>query len=253
MDFVGYMNIDGYDPEKDRSKAYKLLTGGSYVISPPIPPPPTKPLPQWLWQEMLPPSPRTVEYALSRGITEEQIVKHKIGTPPNYMRNEPWELKFPNHWMSIPLFHGTELIGIKLRNITSGGPRYIQIPGSRKGLYGWNDVYLTTEPVLLVKGEIAKLVMERFGFLAASLTGGEGSLVNHILIEALSLAKVTVVGDNDENPKTFEKMSQAMRDKAALLDGVLKFPDKPHKGIDDWVLADPTAVEKIQGWIDESN
>jgi hypothetical protein len=27
------------------------------------------------------------------------------------------------------------------------------------------------------------------------------------------------------------------------------FPPEVHKGIDDWIIADPTAIETIKGWI----
>jgi hypothetical protein len=253
IDFAGYMWVPGY--KKGDKKLYlqaaEVLTGGAFKISPPTPPRPIPMLPQWLWQDMLPPTNGVIEYALSRGLRIEEIVKFRIGAPNSAMRKEPYSIRNPKDWMAIPTFHKDELIGIKLRNITKSGIRYMAVPGSRKGLFNYNAVYLNTGPILLLKGEIAVMAADRFGFTACAPTGGEGSDITGIQT-ALALSKVIVVGDNDENPKTREKMTQYAENRAALFNGVLRFPPEEWKDIDLWLLREPEKAQRAIGkWIEE--
>jgi hypothetical protein len=234
VDFVGYMQIAGYNSSNMsmRMRAAELLNG--FTANPPQPPKP-KPssLPQWLWKEMLPPTTRIINYALGRGILREQINGFKIGTPRS-------GLSQPETWMAMPTFHNEELMGIKLRN-TGSGIRYMSYPGSRKGLWGYNDVYMNPSPVLVMKGEIAAMIARRFGFLSCAPTGGEGSHVDDVRL-ALSLSANVVIGDNGA-----EVEAEA---RAVALNANLKFPPKAYTGWDDWAL-DKTeeAIKETQKWI----
>jgi hypothetical protein len=194
-----------------------------------------------------------MEYAISRGLTEDLVGAFKIGTPPRYMADPPYELWDPFQWMAIPYFHHGELMGIKLRNVTSRGPRYMSLSGSRKGLWGYDDVYLAEYPVLLMKGEIAAMVARRYGFLSCAPTGGEGSYVNNIRM-ALAFAKTIVVGDNDRDPNVREKMTTFLKRRAALLNGTIVYPPKKHKDWDEWVLDSPlSAIAETLRWIENGS
>lgn len=245
IDFAGYMWVAGYKrgDRKMRFKAAEVLTNGGFRVSPPKAPKPTPILPQWLWRDMLPPTNETINYALSRGLSMKEIEKFRIGTPKDNVYS-------PKSWMAIPTFHKEELIGIKLRNITDSGIRYMAIPGSRKGLFNYNSVWMNDGPVFLVKGEIAAMVVERAGFTACAPTGGEGSYIGGIQT-ALALAKVIVIGDNDENPDTREKMNAYAENRAALFGGTLRFPPPEFKDIDKWILNDPKAIEILEQWRNE--
>lgn len=254
IDFIGYMQIPGYDRTDKRHyrEAAELLTRGAYQVSPPTPPPPTPTLPNWLWQDMLPPAQATIEYALSRGITEEQIVRFRIGTPPMNMAREPYNIYNPKMWMAIPTFHGETLMGIKLRNITKTGIRFMSVLGSTKGLFNYNAINGTTQPVLILNGEIASIVADRFGFLAGALTGGEASKLDQVR-NALILARNIVVGDNDPDPAVRLKMQYYAAEKAAALNALLKFPPESYKDWDKWALGDTDgAVTITKMWMEEA-
>lgn len=253
IDLIGYMEIPGYkrfSPKLYRQAA-EILTG-NFSINPPVVPPPTPLLPNWLWEDTQPPSNRAIEYALSRGITQEQIAHHRLGTPPPWWSDEPYNLYKPDSWLTIPTFHGEELMGIKMRNLDPNSKiRYMSVAGSRKGLFNWNAVYMKEEPVLVVKGEIAAMVAEAHGFLACAPTSGESGMVNDIRT-ALLLANVIVVGDNDANPETRIKMQYAAEKRAAVLGGIVKFPPEQYKDIDEWLLAEKdNAVRVIRSWEEE--
>ena len=151
-------------------------------------------------------------------------------------------------------------MGIKIRNIeatkTNGLQRYWGIVGSHLGLYGYNDVYQRSGVVLVVKGEKAKLVVEAKGFLSCAISMGESGSGEHngeikVITKALDRAEIIVVGDNDVNPKTDEKMKTAAHKRAVLLGARLHFPPPPY-GIDDWLLSDPEAINNIRRWISDA-
>jgi hypothetical protein len=235
IDFAGYVNISDYNPSDigNRIRASEFLTG--FKSTPPTPPKPTPTLPQWTWEEMLPPSQETIDYAISRGILKEHIETFRIGTPRK-------GLSVPEYWMAIPTFHKEELMGIKLRNM-KGGLRYMSYPGSRKGLWGYNDIYMTDKPVLVMKGEIAAMVARRFGFLSCAPTGGEGCHVDDLRL-ALSLSANIVIGDNGAE-------TEAER-RAIALNTDMRLPPKEYVGWDDWALENTEeAIQTTQEWIKE--
>jgi hypothetical protein len=200
---------------------------------------------------MLPPSQQTIEYALSRGLTIAQIVKFRIGTPPTAMKKEPYNLWHPEIWMAIPTFHHEELRGIKLRNTTGNGLRYLAVAGSRKGLFNHDAVFLTSEPVLVVKGEIAAMVAERFGFLACAPTAGEGAYIKEVHV-ALSQCRPIVVGDNDPDTWVAEQTRLFAERRAAWLSAELRFPPLPYRDIDEYLLKDTEkAIAEVRRWISD--
>ena len=247
LDLIGFMYIPGY--ERFNGKMYyqaaSILTNGQYRISRVVAPPPIPLLNPYIWQDTLPPTQRVIDYAFTRGITMTEIIKFKIGALREWATKIPFEISDPEKWMTIPTFHMSDLIGIKLRNTDHWGLRYMALKGSRKGLFNYNAVYLTDQPVLLVKGEIAAIVADRFGFLACAPTGGEGSNVKETRT-ALALAKIIVVGDNDEVGIT------AANNRAMLFNGLIKFPPLLFKDIDQYLLEDPTSVAQVNQWIEEA-
>jgi hypothetical protein len=154
IDFVGFMRIPGYR-RYDRQMyhaAAEILTGGGFQVCPVVRELPAPRLPPQIWQETLPPTRRVIEYALRRGLTQAQIDTFKIGALREWARGEPYLIKDPARWMTIPTFHAGTLMGIKLRNVTGEGLRYMALKGSRKGLFNFDAVHRITRPVLLLKG-----------------------------------------------------------------------------------------------------
>lgn len=255
IDLAGYLWVPGYRPEgKLRVKAAEVLTGQSLTVKRAVPPPPEPMLPAFAYQWFLPISDNVRAYARSRGIPDELIDRYYLGSATNVKGGEI-DRNGEHRLLSIPCFHHDQLVGIKFR-VMNGNLRYFSFPGSRKGLFGFDDVYLTDRPVLVVKGEIAAMVCTSFGYLACAPTGGEASMINGsaaIIQEALALAKVIVVGENDANPDTRRKMTAAAELRAASLAGVVRFPAEQYKGVDDFLLADSANAKiMIDSWIAEA-
>lgn len=251
IDLIGYMYMPNYDREdvKQYLKAAEILSGGDFKVSTPELPPKIPTLPQWIWKDMIPPSEETVNYAKSRGLLQEQIDKFRIGTPTPDMKDR-YGIWYPQKWMSIPTFHGDELMGVKLRNMRGEDFRYMSIVGSRRGLFNYNNVYMTTDPVLILNGEMAVMVADRFGLLACAMTSGEMGSFKEFR-NALALSKNIVVGDNDEHLSSAdrERIMLSTQKKATLLAADLVYPPKQYKGWDDWVLDDDNAMEEVKKWI----
>jgi hypothetical protein len=232
IDFVGYMKISGYNKLHPLRRDAAELLGGEVKFSPPKPPPPPKPMATYLWRNYLPMSERVRVYCLERGILKEQIEQFKLGGKQD--------------WLSIPTFHGEKLMGIKLRNITEKGLRYTSVKGSKKGLWGYNDVVNQDKTVYVVKGEIAAIVMRRFGFLSCAPTAGEGANVNR---EPLAFANIIVIGDNDKDEDISKATRAQAEERSKELRGKLVFPPSKYKDVDEWILDDPDgAIEQIKLW-----
>ena len=189
-------------------------------------------------------------YILGRGILERQIYEFNLGSLRPWVE-EDYGFKNPKKWMAIPTYHGETLMGVKLRNI-GRGLRYMSFPGSKKGLWGFNDVNMTDKTVFIVKGEIAAIVMRRFGFLSCAPTGGESGRIDEIR-NALVLSKNIVIGDNDRNKKTRAEMRKHAENRALLLNADLKFPPEQYKDVDEWLLEDPCAKDIIEKWRNNEN
>ena len=153
--------------------------------------------------------------------------------------------------MAMPTFHYAELRGIKLRNTTGNSLRYLAVAGSRKGLFNHDAVFLASEPVLVVKGEIAAMVAERFGFLACAPTAGEGACIKELHV-ALSQCEPIVVGDNDADTRVAEQTRLFAERRAAWLGADLRFPPFPYGDIDEYLLKDTeAAIVVVRGWISD--
>jgi len=227
IDLVGYKEIPGYDKVGDHRREAAERLNGNLNFTPPKPPKPQKTLSNYLWHDYLPISPEAHRYALSRGISDEQIEEFRLGSSEN--------------WLSIPTFHGPNLMGIKLRNIKNG-LRYMSVKGSKKGLWGYNDVRTAEGVVFVCKGEIAAIVMRRYGFMSCAPTSGESAKVDR---EPLVYADVIVVGDNDP-PEIARETKRQAEERANNLKGKLFFPPSEFKDIDEWLLLDSSAADKLR-------
>jgi hypothetical protein len=224
VDLVGFLRVAGYD-KKDPDKISQALAflGDRYQIQIPTP----EPEPRLAGNEhirFLPPGPEVIAYAASRGLTEETLKKFKVG---QY-----------EHFMTMPCFEDNVLKGIKMRNIHPDCPkekRFWQLEGSRLGLYNFDGIYLESDPVFIVKGEIPCMLMTQIGFpFTCAPTGGEGSGRKEIQrwTEALVFSNKVVIGDNDGPGK-------ALALKRGLLFGCdVQFPPPKYKDLDEWILAD---------------
>lgn len=233
VDLVGYMRIPGYDPYslKMRTQALALLDERYDPVIVRIEKPVV--LTGCEWVDYLPPSKATLEYAQTRGLDYNTLLKFRVGTK--------------DHYMTMPCFHEGQLMGIKLRNIDSADHkrRFYQLKGSRQGLFNFDAVNLTRETVLIVKGEIPCMLLDQLGFLACAPTGGEGAWhESEQWRTALALAKKVVVGDNDLTGKEKGEL------RAALLNAELVFPDPQYKDIDEMILAEPErALQVLRSWL----
>jgi hypothetical protein len=245
VDLIGFMQIPGYRPKDGEhvKQAITLLSGGT-PINPPRPETTKAPvLANSLYKRYLPAGEQVVEYAKSRGLQPETLEKFAIGQNVTSA-----------NWMTMPTLHGNRLMGIKMRNLNARTKkdRFISVPGSITGLFGYNFIADTTQPVAIVKGEIPVMVLSQVGILSGAPTGGEGSYYNHEeLLRSLAFArKRIVIGDNDKDPEVREKMKLAAQRRGNIFRADVFFPPDPFCGIDDWVLAKPEeAVPVIRAWL----
>lgn len=260
IDLIGYMNIPDYNPLSlpMKKQAASILTGGSFEVSHPLAPPPPPPLSQWLAQEFLPIHPECRKYLIDRGVQDWQIEKYMLGSAQS-LNEEGIPTKGRDHLISFPVFHQGKLMGIKLRKTKADKQyRYFCVPGSQPGLYFYDEVFLTSEINFVVKGEIAALVLQAFlkqnnlKAVQSAPTHGEQGFVDNFR-SVLSFAKNVIIGDNDPNPKTRLDMQVAAQKRAAVLGGLLRFPDEGYKDIDDQILRDPQrSLSMLQRWITEA-
>lgn len=247
IDLAGWLFMgNSYDPRDGEKvkQALAILSGGTQ-INPPKPETTKNPtLPNGLYKKYLPAGEEVLKYAASRFLTPETLKRfhfgqHSAGT---------------GIWMTMPTLHGQQLRGVKMRNLNAASKkdRYRNEPGSIDGLFNYNEVNGTTNPVVIVKGEIAAAVLCQNGILACAPTGGEGSYYKHEeLLRALAFSrKRVVVGDNDIRPDVREKMAQAAIRRKEIFRADLHFPPDPYVGIDDFLIAEPeVAIPMIQAWL----
>ena len=236
IDLVGYLNISGYNdknPEHVR-RAVSLLTQNVPIrIAAPQYQDETY-LPNNAWRKY-PIGAKALEYAAKRGLTAETAQKFRLGQKEQDA-------------LMIPIFCDDLLYAIKFRRISGKGMRYWSARGSKKALFNVDRVKWKQEPVLILKGEIAVMLLDQLGFNACCLTGGEGAKVEgwkHYLAFA---TRRVLVGDNDRNPETRRKMQAIAAKRAEQWDAELRFPPKEFKDIDDWILKDSSAVDVIHSW-----
>jgi hypothetical protein len=243
IDLAGFLHIPGYDKKKGEhvQRALALLTGGTQINPPKPETTKAATLPNGLYRRYLPAGDAVANYAATRGLTRETLDKFSIGQD--------------GHWMTMPAIHGEQLRGIKKRNTRPNADkrdRFMQVAGSIDGLFGYNFVDGTRQPVAIVKGEIPVMLLSQFGILAAAPTGGEGSYYKHeeLVYPLAFAARRIVIGDNDQDPEVKEKMQLAAKRRAEIFRAGVFFPPDPYTGIDDFVLAKPAvAIPLIKSWL----
>jgi hypothetical protein len=239
------MKIPGYDPrdKNDVKEAASLLTGSLKIDPPEVATTKVPELNNNAWRKYIPIQDNAVEYLRSREIGRAAIEYFRIGS----LRT------ISTTWVTMPTFHDERLRGIKLRNITAKQrhERFSSIPGGVEGLFNFNVVNETTEPVLIVKAELSVINLWQYNILSCAPTGGEGSYVHHQSL-AGSLAfsrKRIVVGDNDPDVKVSEKTKGQAKKRAEIFNAKLMFPPERYKDLDDWIKADKQAIPQIREWL----
>lgn len=242
IDLVGYLHVPGYEhdePQKVKT-AINLLTGGGYSVQPVLPPPPEPTaLYQGTWKAYLPPGEAALRYMATRHISDVGA-HHYLGQLDEAHAR----------YLTIPCFHDGVLQGIKLRLIEGQGTRYKSIKGSRGGLFNHDWVREAAGTVFVVKGEIAAMVMESFGYSACAPTTGENGDVSPFITALVKASRIVVVGDNDAHVNSQVRMSTQRR--AAVLGAELIYPPECFKDVDEWLLAEPvTAREALNKYVEE--
>lgn len=231
IDLAGYLWVRDYDGSGAKSiqdAVRALETRGSIYI----PTSETKPtnIHPMKWAEYLPIGNAAKEYARSRGLNNETIEKFRLGQDLPYL--------------TIPSFVDGRLMGIKKRNITSNGLRFISDDGSRQSLFNQDKIEYK-DLIFLVKGEIPAMLMDQMGYSTCAPTGGEGGWDNS-WNTFFSVARTVVIGDNDEVGIKF------FGQRAIDLNAKLVFPPSHYKDLDEWILAKPEAsIRAIERWAND--
>ncbi len=246
VDLAGHLYVDGYNDKdpRDIEEAIKYL-GANAPIREPRAALPKAGLAPNKWREYYPAGPEVVAYAATRGLHTNTLKHFRVG---QY-----------KHFMAIPIFEQEVLKGIKFRNTwpkeklqgeaTFDSLRFWAEKGSSKALFNYDGVAHTTQPLLVLKGEIPVMLMHQFGILACAITGGESAFIEPWLPLFAYSRRIVVVGDNDEDPETRAKMVAKAEHRAQALRADLKFPPEGVKDIDEWVLKDRAAIGVIRSWI----
>lgn len=233
IDLIGYLNIPGYDHENPEhiKTAINILTDGRYSIQPAVPPPPEPAgIYQGEWKNYYPPQKEVIEYMEKRGISD--IGKdHWLG-----------QLDEPNAiYLTIPTFHNDVLMGIKLRLVSGHGARYKSIKGSKGGLFNYDGIKHVTGTVFIVKGEIAAMVMESYGYYACAPTNGESGDITPFISVFGNSSRRVVIGDNDSPPRP--QIIKSTQRRAKLLSADLIYPPEQYKDIDEWLMNKPDEAQ----------
>jgi len=230
VDLIGYMNMIDYNPydHTKKRRALEILEGKQTVEMPVIAPKQANLMPD-IWQKFLPPGEEAVAYAHKRGLNDATIQKFKLGQKDNFL--------------TMPCFEEYNLVGLKMRNLTSDGTRFLQTKGSRQGLFNMDSIQYKAGPVFLTKGEIPCMLLDQLGFAVCAPTGGEGGW-RESWRTALALAtSIIVIGDNDSVGREMGKR------RAQTLDAKLVFPPEQYKDWDEFYLADPDeCIRLTKSW-----
>jgi len=243
IDFYGYMNIPMYDCKswKNRVSAAKSMSNISpspISVSSPV----TRIIDQNIYKTYIPIHRSAKSYIEGRGVANWQVSVYNIGGN--------------SRSISIPSFVNGQLLGVKLRSISrSSNLRYWSVKGSKCSLFGY-DKARKKPKVVITKGEIAAMVVERYmiefsiyDIGVCSPTGGESSWKDE-WVHMLSGKQCIYIGDNDHNPCTrFDMVSAAVR-RANKLGAKLVFPPNEYKDVDEWVVSSPYhSIRTIQSWL----
>ena len=244
IDLVGRLQINGYDRTNwdQRRRAAEILDG-NYIAAPVEAPPPIPELPNWLVDHMLPPSPKTILYALSRGITRDQIDEFKIGTPKPWMKEPPYNIFCPSNWMAIPTFSINDeggLVAIKLRSIVPNTQfRFMSVKGSQKGLWGAMRVLWHDCPILLLKSEIPAIIARRVYSYTCAPTGEGNKIAEFAHIFSFS-RKTVIVADNDEAGK-----AAALAKSKIIKNSIVVYPPEDYKDFDQAYRENPKEMKDL--------
>jgi DNA primase len=165
-------------------------------------------------------SERALQYLKKRGLTEETILRARLG----YIPGHPWEwLRLGNLTVpcgiSIPWFVGQELWAVKVRR-AAGLPKYTQIAsGSAQGLYNAANLE-GYETVLFVEGEFDALLAEQEcgGLVGIATLGSAGGALNsHWLPLLLQCKTILVAYDADEAGMKGAARLQALTKRARVI------------------------------------
>lgn len=237
LDLVGFMEIPGYDP---KSSAH-VLQAASRLQGSPISPPKQErkkaSLEPGLWRRYLPPGRKIIEYGYSRGLTPQTLEKFKVGEKAGAM--------------AIPVFENGQLKAIKFRSTRKNARvRYWSEEGSVNALFNHDEVALTDRPVAVLKGEIPVMLFDQLGILACAPTTGEErsdmSEWKHLF--AFSEKKI-VITDNDRDPVIRARIVAKAAKRAEQIGAELRFPPEQYKDIDEYILAEPNAIQTIRDWL----
>jgi DNA primase len=170
-----------------------------------------------LWS---PENERALRYLKQRGLTEETILRARLG----YVPGRPWEwlrigkLTVPCG-ITIPWFVGQELWAVKVRR-AAGMPKYTQIAGGgAHGLYNAANLE-GHENVLFVEGEFDALLAEQecAGLVGVATLGSAASTLNpHWLPLLLHCKTILVAYDADEAGMKGAARLQALTKRARII------------------------------------
>jgi hypothetical protein len=183
-----------------------------------------------------------LEYAKMRGLKPETLKKFMVGQSG----------MFGKTWMTMPAFHFGRLQGIKMRNVHAVHvrDRYASMEGSINGLFNLNGIYYSPDPILIVKGEIAAMLLDQYGFLVCAPTAGESTACAELLPHMIWSSRRILVADNDPDPKVRRMMDEYAVKRAEMLRAEIKRPPEQYKDIDDFLLAEPKlALAAVEGWL----
>lgn len=240
VDLVGYLEVAGYDPKDNKSflQAVARLQGKEMEVYIPATgrERATLALSPNAWREHYPAREAGIRYLKSRGLTEETIETYKLGQKGS-------------NYVSFPAFEQGILVNLKYRRIAGSGLRYFEEKGSRKSLYGYDDIAYKGDPIIITKGHIPTLLLLQRGILSTNITAGENAHLSEWWPQMALASHRVYVGDNDTDPTVREKMQAFARQRALDIRAEVKFPPEEYKDLDDWILGDPGALEIIKSWI----
>lgn len=218
IDFVGYMNVAGYDKnnpqhvmlaasmlgQRPPGKAVRLRRR-----KPPLQQATAKSL-VGLWSRSLDRHAR--DYLEMRGVLSV-AERFKLGyryQPPQYAAYKSKGCVVPGHHISIPTIRGDYIVGVKFRRIDTHPDyqgvdclplRYDSLSGknigaSKVGVFNYNEVAFTTDVVFSPEGELDALLIAALGFKAACLNGGANAYSDDLLV--LAHANTIILADKDD-------------------------------------------------------
>lgn len=108
------------------------------------------------------------EYLRGRGI-EGQAASHGLGEVPQDCDPE-WQ---PYRGMlTIPYqVADGSVVNIRFRNLSSSGPKYLQLPGVSPGPYNLRALGASPDTVVITEGEIEALTLAELGIAAVGIPG----------------------------------------------------------------------------------